>query len=87
MNEYTEVPILARFDNTKVIGWVKILTSELPNSPDFVFSLGFKALEMGKVTTIAGIHNGPYTGTYELLCTSIVTDDQYLQYLKQIGKA
>jgi len=39
--DITTVPICENFDHTRVIGELRIRTSAIPPSPDFVFSIGY----------------------------------------------
>lgn len=85
-SEFTTVPVIAKFGSDEVIGELRILTSALPPTPNFVFSLGIKALEFtgvphGEVPTQA------YVGKYKLFAVAPVDDENYLGYLRQIGKA
>ena len=82
---YITVPVTDNFNTNKVIGSLSVLKSELPKSPNFVFSLGFKALDCIDNSSKDTIHDTPYTGNYELVEVSIVHDTIYHKYLQQIG--
>lgn len=82
-NEYVQVPVLQSFDGTKVIGFLRILKEHLPDTPNFVFTLAYKALEVSNER--GAIPNKPYLGKYELEALSPIADKAYAEYLKQIG--
>ena len=65
-NEFVTVPVMLDFNQDEVVGEMRIKRSSLPDSPDFVFSIGFKMLDGGK---------------YELACVSVVSDENYIGYL------
>lgn len=67
LHEMVEVPILIDFDYKKPIGTLKIRKDALPPTPNFVFSLGYTALEGAK---------------YELMSVSVVNDRVYAEHLK-----
>ncbi len=69
-NEFTTVPIIQDFDSTKVVGELKILTSALPRTKGFVFTLGTRSKD-------------ELEDTYELVCVSPIEDMSYLAYLQQ----
>lgn len=71
-NEFTVVPVTVDFDERRVIGEMRILTAELPKTPDFVFSLGYRAFS-GNVGE----------SSYDLLTVSLVQDTKYAGYLRQ----
>jgi len=56
------------FNEKDIIGSITIDENRLPSSPEYVFSLGYK-----------------YTGKakYTLVCVSLTSDNEYLQYLQQ----
>ena len=84
-DEFTTVPILENFLNDKVIGELKIRTDALPVIPGFVFSIGFECLE--KPESAPGeVPRTAYKGPYELMCVSLVADENYIGYLRQVGK-
>jgi hypothetical protein len=60
------IPVVVNFESDKVIGTLQIKKDSLPLMPDFVFSIGYKTK-----------HNG-----FELVCASILSDDQYIDYLR-----
>ena len=87
--DFIHIPVLVDFDQTKPVGWLRILKSALPVIPNYVFSLGYLAKDKQWVeTNLPGsIHKREYVGEYELLCVAPIEDIKYLVYLKQIGKA
>lgn len=73
--EVIEVPVTVGFcQNTPPIGVVKILKSALPDTPNFVLSIGGKILERidGEVTK------------FEILEFSLISDEEYKGYLAQV---
>lgn len=85
-SEFVTVPILRKFSNDQVLGELKIRADALPETPDFLFAIGFKALDTYGFAP-GGIHDREYVGRYELVAVSLTDDEAYLGYLKQIGKA
>lgn len=84
--EFTQVPVTLGFGNTEVpIGWMRIRTDALPATPNFVFALGFQALEKHQFAP-GGVPNAPYVGPYKLGQVAIVDDESYIGYLRQIEK-
>jgi len=84
-DEFITVPVLESFLNDKVIGELKIRADALPMIPGFVFSIGFKCLE--KPESAPGeVPRTAYKGPYELMCVSLVADENYIGYLRQVGK-
>jgi hypothetical protein len=84
--EFLTVPILVGFDHSQVIGELKIRRDALPKTPEFVFAIGYRALEdhgfkPGEFPT------SQYAGKFELASVAPVDDLKYLGYLKQVGKA
>lgn len=77
------VPVTIGFDNAKVIGYCCLDSTKLPATSQFVLSLAIKVV--GEYTP-GEIPNKPYYGEYELLQLGVVKDDDYIAYLKQIGK-
>ena len=73
--EFTEVPILIGFDQSKPVGWLLIRTDALPPTPTFCFSLGIRGLEMEEKRVTR----------YELVCVSPVDDESYKNYLEAFG--
>lgn len=65
------IPVLQGFDQSKQIGVMHLDTSALPDSPDFVFSIGY----------VQNLNDG----TIVLHCVSMLTDIEYLRYLDQKG--
>lgn len=84
MQEHIEVPVTLGFDRSKVIGWLRIRKDALPTTPNFVFSLGIKALDMSKVVP-GEIPKMDYVNEYELVEVGLIHDDRYIGYLKQVG--
>lgn len=82
--EMTCVPVCVDFDGTRRIGQLNVRTADLPKTPEFVFALGFRALELN--VPPGTVPDKPYAGAYELTDVSIVTDDGYIGFLRQIGK-
>ncbi len=80
-SEYVEVPILHKFDQKNVIGWLKIKREALRATPDFVFSLG---VEVKGASSWKDLDNDLYE--YELVCISPVTDANYIEYLRKRNK-
>lgn len=69
MDEYVNIPILENFDQTRQIGTARILKSKLPGQPDYVFSLGYTC--------------DFDSSNMEVMCVSLMTDEQYLAYLNR----
>lgn len=65
------VPVLLEFDQNKAVGQLIINKKQLPARSDYVFALGVRHLDS--------------EGSYELVCISIVDDENYAEYLKQRG--
>lgn len=82
----TRVPVVRDFNQNEPIGWLEIRTAALPPHPDFIFSLAFRALEMGKVGKQFAVPTRPYVGRYLLQAITPVHDVQYIGYLRQIGR-
>jgi len=82
-SEFTEVPILAGFDQREPIGVLRIRTAALPPSPTFCFALGFQTLEQWFAP--GQVPSSVYTGAYKLECVCIVQDATYAGYMKQVG--
>lgn len=82
--EFTVVPIVENFGSQKPIGELRILTTALPPTPEFVFTLGFQALEMR--ATPGQVPTAPYVGAYKLREVAMQWDESYIEYLRQIGK-
>ena len=82
-DDVINVAVVSGFDSNNPIGWMKVRRSALPPTPDFVFSLGFRALEYAGAP--GTIPTAPYISKYELLSVSPVTDTSYIGYLQQIG--
>lgn len=72
------------FDAKRVLGSLTIEKSALPADPRFVFSIGFKT--MGECETrVCDVPKSQYKGPYELTCVSLISDENYLGYLRQVG--
>ncbi len=80
---YTTVAVLEKFDMTRQIGEMRILTSAIPATPNFVFSLGYEALEFPGVPGAVGA--APYPNKYRLCAVAPQTDVEYVGYLRQTG--
>jgi hypothetical protein len=63
-----EIPVMLGFDKEKVIGSLKINVEELPKTPEYVFSLGYRLLDA--------------EGGHQLFGVSLLTDQEYKKYLK-----
>lgn len=85
-SEYTIVPIAHNFDQKRIIGELRILTEELPPTPNFVFSLGFEILDGANKFKPGTVPYSEYIGRYKLHMVAPVIDENYIGYLKQIGK-
>lgn len=83
-DEFTVVPILSEFNSADPIGELKIRTSALPEVPDFVFSLAIQALQTAGQA--GEIPRRQYLGPYKLFAVAIVPNDNYIGYLRQVGK-
>lgn len=81
----TCVPVVRDFRNNEPIGELRIDTAALPPSADFVFTLGFMTLDPIE-SPPGSIPTAPYMGRYQLKAVAVQTDDQYIGYLRQIGK-
>lgn len=73
-DDLTSVPILLNFATNRLIGTLQVRTDQLPPTKDFVFSIGARMIGYGDAAP------------YELVCVSPVTDDEYIAYLRQVGK-
>lgn len=83
-----KVPVLLDFDSTKPIGWLTIDRNFLPPTPEFVFALGYRALEVrGKADPETGLISPVQVEKYEVVCVGLISDTNYLGHLKQVGKA
>lgn len=84
---FVEVPVLTGFKSNNIIGVLKIRQDALPPTPEFVVSIGYRTLESHDCcSNNDGIPYKPYVGKYILMSVSLVSDDDYIGYLKQIGK-
>lgn len=75
-DEFTVVPVVQSFGTQTVIGELRILTAALPKTPGFVFSLGY-SLGYQSVE--------PHDG-YKLREVAMLQDENYIAYLRHIGK-
>jgi len=82
---YTEVPVLVGFDQNQCIGSLRIKTSQLPATPNFVFSLGYQTVGPCKFAQ-GEIPTTDYSGEYKLFCVSLTSDDSYIGFLRQVGR-
>lgn len=82
--KFVTVPVVLGFDRSKVVGELRILESALPPTPDFVFSIGYKATEKCD-TPPRDIPKTQHLGSYSLGAVSIVSDSDYAGYLSQVG--
>lgn len=67
--EMVSVPILRRFDQSDPIGWLQIRRDALPPTPDWCFSIGYKA--------------GERVSEYELHEVSITSDSEYAKVIER----
>lgn len=82
MTEIITLPVTRNFDDRDTI---TLDVTKLPGAPEFVFSIGFRCMESCK-TPAGEIPTEQYTGKYDLRCVSLVSDQSYVGYLKQVGK-
>ena len=82
--DFTTVPVLDSFHAGKQIGELRILTSALPPTPDFVFTLGFEALQFDGVG--GDVPTRPYVSDYRLVAVAPLSDARYIEFLQQTGK-
>jgi hypothetical protein len=71
MSKYKDLLIKQSFSG-KVIGSVSVDVDELPLTPDFVFSIGYKALLS---------EDGTPQGAFDLDTIAVVSDYDYVQYV------
>ena len=84
--EMLTVPVVSKFGDPMPIGWLKLVRDKLPPTPNYVFSLGFMALD--KVRDAPGsVPRRDYVGRYQLREVAITSDASYLGYLRQTGAA
>jgi len=76
-----EVPVLLNYDYDKIIGYLKVDESYLPPDGNYVFSLGYAVKDADYDKDIDDI----VITKHKLLCVSLQTDEQYLEYLKHKG--
>lgn len=80
------VPVKNKFGGGTTIGWLYLDERYIPSTPNFVFSLGFKALNIAEESRYK-VPASAYVDEYDLLEVAIVSDNDYLEYLKQVGVA
>lgn len=85
-DDFVTVPILRKFNSEQILGELKIRADALPHTPNFLFAIGFKALEPYGFAP-GEFPDREYRGRYELVAVSLTDDEAYLGYLKQTGKA
>ena len=61
-DEFITVPIVKDFDQDRVIGELRIRASDLPKSPNFVFSLGYKSGEPYRLVCVSPVSDDSYLG-------------------------
>lgn len=72
------VPVLINFNQSECIGSLTLDETKLPTKDtNYVFSLGYLVESVEKITPVE------FFGEYKLICVSLQTDEQYLQYLGQ----
>lgn len=82
---YTVVPIVDRSsDFNEHLGEVCVLTSALPPTPEFVFTLRYLA-EQPTGCKVGEMPSRSYAGPYKLVDVAIQTDEHYARYLRQVG--
>lgn len=79
--EFTRVPILINHEATKSIGWLEIMTKELPPTPEFCFALGYQAIEMRSFDDTLRL----VVTKYELREVSLIADRLYARALEHEG--
>ena len=72
-----KIPVLINFDQSRQIGTLEIDETQLPEYSDYVFAIGYLAdqISLDRRDKVA-----------ELVEVSLLTDTQYISYLKQTGK-
>mgnify|MGYP001575771578 CR=1 FL=1 len=78
---YTVAAVLQNFDMKSQIGELRVLTSALPISPNFIFSLGYQVDRTGSYGATQAKDLGPYT----LFAVAPILDKDYVGYLRQTG--
>jgi hypothetical protein len=77
-----EIPVTMGFDSDKVIGKLMVDETMLPAEPDFVFSLAVTSAMSFGLDDKGVKTNGPF----KLVEVSLISDDNYIGYLRQSGK-
>jgi hypothetical protein len=72
-----KIPVLIEFDQNNQIGWLDLDETKLPKYSDYVFTLGYMPLKFGP----DGVDE-----VDKIVCVSLSTDVQYVNYLRKIGK-
>lgn len=79
-----QVPIKTSFGlESNIIGWAWIDETKLPETANWLLSLGIDALEMQDIPP-GTVPTRVYVGKYELKELAIVSDGNYLKYLEQV---
>lgn len=71
---FTVIPVLLDFDQSKQIGELHVRKDAMPSEPNYVFALGYT------------LKHGDKTPKHEVLCVSLLPDENYARYLQQAGK-
>lgn len=80
-----QVPVLVNFGDTQPIGYMILRRDALPPTPDFVFSIGFMALDPHDAAP-GTVPRSQYLGAYDLRGVALQTDGGYIAYQQQIGR-
>lgn len=78
-----KVPVFDSFNNNRVIGELSIDETQLPATPEFVFTLGYQC--ESKQDTAGSVPTEPHKGPYRLVAVAITRDADYAGYLDQVG--
>lgn len=73
------VPVLIGFDQTRQIGTLNIDEKYLPEYSNYVFSIGYRANKLD-------LSPNRIDKVEALLEVSLLTDDQYIGFLRSVGK-
>lgn len=65
------IPVVINFDQQRRIGTIVLDESQLPNTPDYVFSIGYVATDR-TVTTVT---------RHKLTCISMQSDEEHLRFV------
>lgn len=72
------IPVLVNFDSTKIVGTMTLDEGVLSeDNTNYVFSLGYMAECVDSITPTK------FNGRYELFCVSLLTAEQYLNFIGQ----